>query len=251
MRVLYLDIETAPVVADIWSLRDIHVAINQIKEHPRVIGVGYMWDGERRPRFISEYREGYSEMIERTHALLDEADVMCGYNSQGFDAKHLNAAFVEASLTPPSPYKHLDLYRIVKSNFRWPSYKLDYVAQRLELGAKLATGGHQLWVDCLTGDEDTRRKAWARMGRYCRQDVALLPLLREALTPWQGNAINAALWVDGNDPACQKCSSANLEKRGYAYTAQSAFPQYRCRDCGGWTRDTKASWRIQTAGSAR
>ena len=39
-RVIYMDIETAPTVADVWSLRDLSVAINQIKVQPRTIRFG-------------------------------------------------------------------------------------------------------------------------------------------------------------------------------------------------------------------
>lgn len=250
-RVLYLDIETAPTVADIWSLRDLSVGLNQIKVHPRVIGFGYMWQGEKRPRFVSEYHQSHQQMVEKAHALLTEADAMCGYNSAGFDAKHLNAEFVEAGLTPPSPYKHLDLYRVIRANFRWPSYKLQYVLQRLELGSKLSHTGHSMWTDCLGEDEERKAKAWNLMKRYCIQDVAVLPSLHERLLPWLGNQFSPSLYVGGGGPACQKCASTNLEARGTAYTAQRAYPQYQCRDCGGWTRDSKASWSISAAGVPR
>ena len=250
-RILYADIETAPTVADIWSLRDLSVGINQIKVHPRTIGVGYMWAGDKRPKFVSEYHNGHAEMVATVRELLDQADAMCGYNSQGFDAKHLNAEFVEAGLTPPSPYKHLDLYRVVRANFRWPSFKLQYVSQRLDIGSKVATGGHGLWTDCLGDDEERKRKAWALMARYCKQDVALLPLLHERLKPWLGNQFNPALYAPGDEMACQKCASTDLESRGVAYTAQRAYPQFRCRTCGGWSRNGKSSWSINTVGVTR
>jgi uncharacterized protein len=250
-RILYADIETAPTVADVWSLRDLSVGINQIKVHPRTIGVGYMWAGDKRPKFVSEYHHGHAEMVTTVRELLDQADAMCGYNSQGFDAKHLNAEFVEAGLTPPSPYKHLDLYRVVRANFRWPSFKLQYVSQRLDIGSKVTTGGHSLWTDCLGDDEERKRKAWALMSRYCRQDVALLPLLHERLKPWLTGAMNMAVYDPDGGNACQKCGSTNLESRGTAYTAQRAYPQFRCNDCGGWTRDSRSSWSINTVGVTR
>lgn len=255
-RVLYGDIETAPTVADIWSLRDLSVGINQIKVQPRVIAFGYMWQGDKRPRFISEYHQSHEEMVETARNLLDEADAFCGYNSAGFDAKHLNAEFVEAGLTPPSPYKHLDLYRTVGSSFRWPSYKLQYVSQRLGIGSKLSHTGHSMWTDCLGDDEERKRKAWNLMARYCKQDVALLPLLHERLTPWLGNQFSPALYEQSDVMACQKCGKSDaLESRGIAYTAQRAFRQFQCKPekggCGGWTRDGKSSWSVSGTGVAR
>ena len=249
-KILYGDIETAPIVADIWSLRDLHVGINQIKEHPRTIGVGYRWNHQKRASFISEFHQDHEFMIAKTRELLDEADAFCGYNSQGFDAKHLNAEFVQAGLAPPSPYKHIDLYKVVRKNFRLPSYKLQYVCQHLGIGSKVDTGGHQLWTDCLQNDDPERKaKAWVLMSRYCRQDVDLLPALHERLMPWLGNAFNPNLYAEPDgELRCQKCSSANLAKKGTAYTASRAYPQYQCRDCGGWTRDSKSSWSVTGMG---
>lgn len=250
-KVLYLDIETAPTVADVWSLRDLSVGINQIKVQPRTIAFGYKWEGQKRAKFVSEYHDGHQAMIEKAHELLDEADAMCGYNSQGFDAKHLNAEFVEAGLTPPSPYKHMDLYKVVRANFRWPSYKLQYVLTRLDLGSKLSHTGHSMWTDCLGDDEERKAKAWALMSRYCRQDVDVLPALKERLTPWLGNGFSPALYSPTGELACQKCGSSDLQSRGVAYTASRAYPQFRCNPCGGWTRDSKSSWSISGAGVVR
>lgn len=247
-KVLYWDIETAPLVVHAWGLRDQNIAINQIRQHPRMIGFGSLWEGEKRARFYSEYHQSHEEMVVRARDLLDEADAVVSFNGQGFDTKHANAEFVEAGLTPPSPYKHIDLFRVVKKNFRWPSYKLAYVSQRLGIGAKLQHTGHQMWIDCLEGDEETKRKAWALMSRYCRQDVQLLPDLKERLLPWLGNSFNPALYIDSEETMCQKCGSTDLESRGTAYTALRAYPQFRCRQCGGWTRDVKSSYGITAAG---
>jgi len=68
-------------------------------------------------------------MLDDLHALMDEADVVCGWNSTTFDHKHIKREFLEAGMLPPSPTKDLDLMRVVKSQFRFPSNKLDYVAQ--------------------------------------------------------------------------------------------------------------------------
>ena len=78
------------------------------------------------------------------HDLLSEADVVVHYNGDKFDLPHLNREFVESGLGPPAPYASIDLLKTVKRKFRFPSNKLDYVVQKLRLGAKVSTGGYDL-----------------------------------------------------------------------------------------------------------
>lgn len=250
-KILYLDLESSPIVSHTWGLRNQFIALNQIRQDPRMIGFGAKWRGESKVKFYSEYHQGRDAMLYQAHRLLDEADIVAHYNGLGFDVPWINGELAVSGFTPPSPFKQLDLFRIIQKNFRFPSYKLDYVAGRLIGDHKVSHTGHQLWVDCLEGDEETKRKAWALMKKYCKQDVALLEPLHDKLTPWMGNQFNAALYRDSGELACQKCGSTDLEKRGTAYTNQRAFPQFRCRECGGWTRDTKASWSINTTGVVR
>ena len=63
---------------------------------------------------------------------------------------------------------------------RCPSNKLDYVAQKLEVGAKVKHSGFKLWIDCMAGDD----KAWKEMKKYQVHDVNLLIDLYEILLPW-------------------------------------------------------------------
>ena len=251
-KVLYTDIETSPILAHIWSLRDLNVGINQIIQDPEILGVGYGWDG-RPARYASKWDDaGRVGMLHLTWDLLDKADVVVHYNGNTFDVPWLNGEFARIGLTPPSPFKSLDLYRIVRKNFRFPSYKLDYVANALMGERKVSTGGHKLWVDCINGDEKARRY----MARYCKQDVNLLPkLLHEHLLPWAGGVVNFALY-EGAELACQKCGQAEfLGPKGTAYTAQGAYPQYWCKPhlggCGGWTRGNRAEFTTKSVGSAR
>lgn len=245
-RVLYTDIETSPIVAHIWGLRDLNVGLNQIVTDPEVIGVGYSWDGKP-ARYTSTWDQeglgGRAFMLGFVWQLLDEADVVVHYNGDRFDVPWLYGEFAREGMTPPSPFKSIDLYKVARKNFRFPSYKLQYVSTALGLAGKHQTGGHQLWVDCINGDE----KARAKMARYCKQDVNLLPQLLEKLRPWLGNQVNFALWCEqGAELACSKCEAGDqfLRPKGTAWTQNRGFPQYLCDPkrggCGGWTRDTRS-----------
>ena len=258
-KVLFLDLETSPIVAHVWGLWDQRVALNQIVADPEVIGVAYSWNGKP-AKYVSTWDHSTDakassrfEMLSFVWGLLDDSDVVVHWNGTSFDVPWLNSEFAREGLTPPSPFKQLDLMRVVKKNMRFPSNKLDYVSAALLGEKKLPTGGHQLWVDCINGDEGARR----RMARYARQDVNLLPKLLEKLRPWIGGQVNFSLWSEHREElACQKCGQAEfLGPKGTAYTAQGAYPQFWCKPhlggCGGWTRGNRAEFTTKSVGSAR
>lgn len=231
MRILFIDIETTPMTAHTWGLWQQNISLKQILESTEMMCFGARWYGEKKVHFRSTHHHGKQEMLDEIHRLLDEADVVIGWNSASFDSKHIKREFLEAEMLPPSPYKDLDLMRVVKSQFRFPSNKLDYVSQKLGVGAKVEHSGFDLWIKCMAND----KKAWAEMKKYQIQDVDLLVDLYEKLKPWIKNHPNAALY-NGITDGCVVCSSTKLQKRGLARTSVASYQRYQCMDCGKWQR---------------
>jgi hypothetical protein len=235
MKTLFLDLETSPNLAHVWSLWDQNIGINQMVSSTEVICFGARWSDSKKVIFKSTFHHGKDEMIQEMYRLLDEADVVVGWNSQSFDVKHMNREFIQAGITPPSPFKNLDLMRIVKANFKFPSNKLDYVSQILDVGSKVKHSGFQLWLDCMAGD----KKAWVEMKRYQIQDVDLLLDLYEKLKPWITNGPHVALH-NGIENGCRNCGSAKLQSRGIAKTTTATYQRYQCQECGSWNRGAKS-----------
>jgi predicted RNA-binding Zn-ribbon protein involved in translation (DUF1610 family) len=235
LKILFLDLETSPNLAFVWGLWDQNVAINQLMESTEVICFGARWHGEKKVTFRSTHHDGKKKMLKDLHALMEEADVLVGWNSAAFDSKHIKREFLEAGMLPPSPYKELDLMRVVKSQFKFPSNKLDYVAQTLGVGAKVQHSGFDLWIGCMAGDN----KSWAKMKEYQIQDVDLLIDLYEKLKPWIKNHPHAALH-EGIEGGCSNCSSVNIQRRGFARTITATYQRFQCTDCGKWLRGDKA-----------
>ena len=245
-KILVLDIETSPTVADVWALWDQTVSLNQIHDVTKVICFAAKWAGEKKIAFASIHSDGREAMIRLAHELLDEADIVIHYNGTTFDLPHLRREFLLAGLTPPSPVQEIDLLRVVKSRFRFVSNKLDHVAQQLGLGGKTKHEGHELWTKCLEGDPD----AWRRMERYNRNDVTLTEKLYNALSPWIKTGPNVALFNAADVAACNRCGDTGLAKRGFSYTATTVYQRYRCDGCGAWSRDGKALGRVGVRGVA-
>lgn len=180
MKTLFLDIETTPLQVYTWGLFDQNISIDQIIKSTEMLCFGARWLDGKKVIFRSVYHDGKQEMLEELHRLMDEADVLVGWNSAAFDHKHINREFLENGMAPPSTVKDLDLMSVTKANFLFPSNKLDYVAQKLDVGAKVKHSGFSLWLRCMDGD----KKAWKEMKEYQIQDVNLLVDLYDILLPW-------------------------------------------------------------------
>ena len=233
MKILLLDIESSPNTAHVWGLWQQNVSINQLMESSYVLCYAAKWLGEDEIHFDSVHQSKPKAMLKGIHVLLDEADAVVHYNGTKFDIPTLNKEFLLHRYNPPSPYKQIDLLRVVRSNFRFPSNKLDYVSQRLGLGKKHAHEGHELWVKCMNGDKD----AWGRMESYNIQDVVLLESLYSTLLPWIKSHPNHNLYT--SDTVCPTCSGHRLQKRGTAVSITGTYQRYQCKDCGSWSQGAK------------
>jgi hypothetical protein len=229
MKILFLDLETSPNLAYVWGLWDQNIAITQLEASTEVICWGARWLGQEKVMFKSVHHHGKKAMLDELHKVMDEADVLIGWNSAAFDSKHIKREFIENGYLPPSPWIELDLMRVVRSQFKFPSNKLDYVAQKLGVGAKVKHSGFQLWLDCMAGIP----KAWKEMKEYQIQDVNLLLDLYDILLPWIKN--HPHMGLDNNKPdSCRNCGSTHVLKWGYRYNASTKIQRYKCQECGAY-----------------
>lgn len=236
MKILLLDIETSPNTAHVWGLWENNVSLSQLLESSRVMCWAAKWHGSKTVEFDSEFQtKDRRTMLKRMHTLLDQADVVVHYNGKKFDIPTLNKEFLLVGLTPPSPYKQIDILQVVKSNFRFPSNKLDYVAERLGFGNKHSHEGHTLWVKCMAGDP----KAWKTMKTYNMKDVVLLEKVYMKVLPWIKNHPNRALYGTAPVHSCPNCGSEKLKKNGTAKTAAGVWQRYQCLSCGHFPKGEK------------
>jgi hypothetical protein len=234
MKILLLDIECAPNLATVWGIWQQNVALNQLLESSYTLCYAAKWYGDSKIKFDSIYKTDRKTMLKSIHDLIEEADVVVHYNGLRFDMPMLNKEFLEAKMNPPSPVKHIDLLRVVKSNFRFVSNKLDYVSQRLGLGKKTDHEGHELWLKVMNND----RAAWKRMEEYNKNDVVLLEKLYDRLKGWikqhpNHNAYSA-------NTCCPNCGSRKLQSRGTQRSRTAIYQRFQCQDCGSWARSAKS-----------
>jgi len=234
MKLLMLDIETSPMTAHVWALKDQYIQPERIIDSSYVMCWAAKWHGKKEVMFDSVYKTNKPKvMLQRIHDLISEADAVVHYNGSRFDMPILNKEFLLHHLAPPAPYKQVDLLRVVRKEFRFPSNKLDYVAQRLDLGSKTSHEGYQLWVKCMNKDPS----AWKVMEKYNKQDVVLLEKVYDRLLPWIKSHPNHNLY---GGAGCPNCGNHSLQKRGFSYTTTGTFQRFQCTSCGSWSKSTKA-----------
>ena len=238
LKILHIDIETAPHKSYHWGLWNQNIAINQIVEPGYTLCFAAKWHGKRGVLFDSVHESSPKKMLQHAHRLLDEADVVCHYNGQKFDIPTLNAEFFLYGMDPPSQYKQLDLLKTTRQQFRFPSNKLDYVVQQLELGSKVKHMGMDLWRDCMDGCD----KAWKVMKRYNIQDVRLLEKYYKRILPWIKNHPNWGVYLDADRPTCRNCGSTKVKKNGIERTATLSYQRYKCTNCGTPLKGRKRLW---------
>jgi DNA polymerase elongation subunit (family B) len=234
MKILLLDIETSPNIAHVWGLYKQNISISQLMDSSYVLCFAAKWLGEDEIFYYSTYKDGSKKLVNKAHLMLSEADAVIHFNGSRFDIPTLNKEFLLNNYAPPTTFQQIDLLRTARKHFRFPSNKLDYLAQVLGLGKKFKHAGHELWVKCMAGDGD----AWTEMEKYNIQDVVLLEKVYHKLLPWISNHPSHAVF-DGEDK-CTNCGSTHLQRRGFTYTGTMKYQRYQCMGCGAWMKSKKA-----------
>ena len=238
-----VDIETRPSEVYAWGLRDQNIGINQIIRPGGLLMFAAQKHGSKNVGAWADW-DGYEEMVQKSHDIYDQADYIVTYNGARFDNKHLRACWAELGLTPPSPWRDIDLFKTV-GKFNWPSRKLAFVCERLGVDHKTDPGGFETWDHILRGSPDQQVKARNRMIKYCKNDVKITTQLYQRLLPWI-DGLNVPLISGGSDEdtspvgaRCIRCDGVNIHQRGWAYTTTYRYKRFCCQDCGGWMRSSK------------
>lgn len=241
-KVLIFDIETSPLEVYAWDLGEQNISLAQVKKDWSVLAWGAKWLGKTKTLYkdTRDNRDVRSDknILEPLWKLLDEADIVVTQNGKSFDSRKLNARFIQHGMKPPSPYRHLDTYRIAKTVAEFTSHKLEYLTDKLCVKYKKLSHkrfpGLELWKQCLNGN----RKAWAEMKRYNVHDVLSTEELYEKLKPWTPRSAPSVYFTDGSRK-CGICGKMALEKRGYERLKAAVYQKMHCTKCGAWSRGGK------------
>lgn len=229
-KILFIDIELKPILAQVWALWDQNVGLNQIQEDWSILSYCAKWKGS--DDIIYEDLEGSddfeddSKLLDSLWKLLNEADIVVGQNSKRFDIKKINSRLVLNGYPKPSTFRQIDTLLIAKAQFGFTSNKLQYMTDKLcTKYKKLDHGkfaGHLLWSECMKGNPE----AWAEMRDYNINDVLSLEELYDILSSWDSTLPNFDVYVD------EILDMSVWEEDGFHYSNIGKYKRYRNKITG-------------------
>lgn len=229
-KILFIDIETKPILAHVWRLFDQNVGLNQIQEDWSILSYCAKWKGCDDVIYEdlqgSDDFEDDSRLLGNLWKLLNEADIVVGQNSKRFDVKKINARLVLNGYPKPSTFRQIDTLNIAKAQFGFTSNKLQYMTDQLcTKYKKLEHGkfaGHLLWSECMKNNPE----AWAEMKLYNINDVLSLEELYDILSSWDNTLPNFDVYVD------EILDMSVWEEDGFHYSNVGKYKRYRNKVTG-------------------
>lgn len=241
-KVLVFDIETSPILAHVWGLRDQNIALNQIHTDWSVIAFAAKWLNDSPKEVVYHDNRGQrnprddKRLLRHMWKLLDEADIVITQNGARFDGPKLNARFIMHGMKPPSPYKHLDTYQIVKRVAEFTSNKLEYLTDKLCTKYKKLSHkrfpGFSLWTECLDGNI----AAWKEMQEYNVHDVLSTEELYLKIQAWAPATMPKPHAPSKLMLRCDTCGKSGfVQKAGVHRKKAGNYQRFHCMSCGVWT----------------
>ena len=242
MKILTIDIETSPHLSFHWRRWQENIPRQNTIKESRILCWAGKWYGSKAITFKSEWADGHKAMMDTLWQMLDEADVVIGFNSDKFDIKRINSEFLRLGWHAPSPYQKIDLYKQTTKHFAFSSNRLKDLLKELGLTPKLEDNANmELWMDVVY---NKRKSAQNRMKRYNIQDVYSTEEFYDYMLGWISPHPNWGLFVDDvsnpDKPICPNCGSKGMHKHKVRRTKVKVYQQWHCPDCGSYHRGRKA-----------
>ncbi len=245
LKILLIDIETAPNIAYVWGAWKQNIGQNQWREKAHIMSFAAKWLGKDEIIYEENRTSDDRILVSEIFRLLDEADIVVAHNGKAFDLPVILGRGVVHKFSPPSPYHIVDTYLIAKRRFRFVSNSLANLSEEIgdhQKSKHAKFPGFELWLECLRGNDE----AWEEMMKYNIEDVLALEDLYLRMRPYIDNHPNVVR--DTDEVACPKCGSTNIQYRGYYFTKMGlCYRRFQCKDCGGWGRHRFAEKDILTS----
>lgn len=231
-RLLFYDIETAPLLTYIWSLRQKWHNLDMVVHDTFLLSWAAKWsDGKAVQSRVLSSDEAKAQddtrIVEDLAGLIRRADYVVAHNGDRFDLPMLNGRLLKLGLDPLGKVQTIDTLKLARKSFRLASNKLEYLAQTLGFDGKHETD-FELWKDCYHG----KASALKVMSAYNRNDVVILEDVFHALMPYVDGLPRLYDSPEWRGEFCPFCGSKKRELAETPYrTKVNTFTKYRCSNC--------------------
>lgn len=238
---LFFDIETSPNIVYTWRAGwNITITPESIIEERRIICISYKWEGKDKVhRLTWDENQDDKKMLISFINIANTADELIAHNGDRFDIKWIRTRCIYHRIPMFPQYRTLDTLKKAKSGFYFNSNKLDYIAKFLNVGAKMETGGYDLWKNVMANDLD----ALKTMGEYCDQDVIVLEAVYQEMKGYFKQNTHEGVLEGRFKFSCPSCSSTKVEYLKLNTTPMGAIRRLmNCNICNHTYEVSNASY---------
>lgn len=238
-KVLFYDIETKPVKANVWRTGKQYINHTQIVEGEKfdIICIAYKWLGERQIHCLDWglRKQNSKVMIQKFAKVVSEADVVVAHNGDAFDYKQINTQALLHGLPPIQWPDSEDTRKQVRKHFYVTSSAMAYLSDLL-LQAEKDRMIFQDWLDIV---DKKCPKALEKMIKYCKKDVKLLEGVWKRIQPYVTPKVHKGVALHGDRDSCPSCGSRDFKRDGIVVRRIGRYQAYRCKACAHSFRGTK------------
>ena len=228
---LFFDIETSYCEGWFWRASfKTSIGHHQILKQSKIICICWKWQGSKKVHYLKwDENQNDKAMCKAFKDVLLDADEVVGHNGDKFDLKWLRTRFLYHGVTSLPKIKSLDTLKFARSQFSFPSNRLDAIGEYLGVGRKIDTGGIELWHDII---QKKKASAMKKMVDYCKQDVVLLEKVFQKLEGYNTPKTNVAVFAGGDKADCKYCASDNTRIKDRRISAAgNVSVVMECNDC--------------------
>lgn len=227
---LYFDIETSGNIVFSWNVgRKISIDYSNIIKERAIICICYKWEDEKTVHALTwDSKQNDKKMLEDFTKVIKQADELVGHNGDKYDLAFIRTRCLYHGIEMFPKYQTIDTLKISRSQFRFNSNRLDYIAKFLGIGQKIKTE-FNLWKDIVLHKD---KKALEYMVKYCKEDVNLLEQVHKRLRSHHFAKTHYGVLYGQDRGTCPECGSDGLQihRRRTTLTGLKKI-QYRCTSC--------------------
>lgn len=203
-----------------------------------IMVISYKWYGEdkvytitrKNPSKWTKTAANDKEICQEFMKVIDQADMVAGWNSRSFDWRFLQTRMMKHRLGILPPIPHWDGLQEARRTLKMRR-SLENIGKFFGLTTqKEKMDLADVWMPAGSGDPVALKQVIKR----CETDVLLLEEAYKLLAPLSKAHPNVAL-VDGIPDGCPLCAKKTLQRRGRHAALRHYRIRYQCTSCHSWS----------------